>query len=72
MSQLGDNLAIDNPVVEKVISYLDLLLMWVSIHINIFERNSTKRYFAFDSFISDVNYSNIFSRILALMAPLPN
>lgn len=43
----GPNIALDNPDVQKVFSYLDLLYLWASAHESILERNKTKKWFAF-------------------------
>jgi len=46
----GPELSLQNPVVVKILSSLDVLLSWVRIHENILERFESKRYFGYQNF----------------------
>ena len=66
-----EELTANNATVRNLLSALDIILQWVNIHHDIFERYESKKYFGFSEFSKSQSYANIFKYILGLHVPAP-
>jgi hypothetical protein len=67
-----NDLNLNNPIVQSILSSLDIVLSWARIHESVFERFESKKYFGFQLFALSPQYANSFKSILALLVPVPN